>query len=128
MKSIVSHEHPVYKEMRKALGDQGRYNGAYYYSMEICERMIPKIRTDRPWITVNVKLPDLAQDGAIVLGHANAPATDAILERYLQAATEQGYRLVTVSELFAARCPKPPCGTPIGGVRADGTLYVGNQG
>jgi peptidoglycan/xylan/chitin deacetylase (PgdA/CDA1 family) len=68
------------------------------------------------------------RDGAIVLGHANAPATDAVLERYLQAATEQGYRLVTVSDLFAARCPKPPCGTPIGGVRADGTLYAGNQG
>lgn len=68
------------------------------------------------------------RDGAIVLGHADAPATDAVLERYLQAATEQGYRLVTVSELFAARCPKPPCGTPIGGVRPDGTLYAGDQG
>lgn len=69
MGSIINHEHPKYVEVRNLLGAQGRYNGAYYYSIEICERMIPLIETDRQWVTVNIKDPDLVEDGAIVFVH-----------------------------------------------------------
>ena len=55
--------------MRDNLGPNGRYNGAYYYSIEICERMIPLIRTNRQWVTVNIQDPELVQDGAIVFVH-----------------------------------------------------------
>ena len=46
-----------------------RYNGAYYYSIEICERLIPNISTSRNWVTVNV--PGCAADDSIVFIHNN---------------------------------------------------------
>lgn len=30
-----------------------RYNGAYYYSVEIVRNIIPNVKTDRNWVTVN---------------------------------------------------------------------------
>lgn len=46
-----------------------RYNGAYYYSLEICRRIIPAVKTERPWVTINV--PGQAVDRAIVFIHNN---------------------------------------------------------
>lgn len=46
-----------------------KYNGAYYYSIEICDRMIPNIKTDYNWITVNVQ--GVGCDHAIVFIHNN---------------------------------------------------------
>ena len=47
----------------------GRYNGAYYYSQEIVANIIPNVRTDRNWITINT--PGLAMDHSIVFVHNN---------------------------------------------------------
>lgn len=47
----------------------GRYNGAYYYSKEIGEFIIPSIRTDRNWVTINI--PPFAADHSIVFIHNN---------------------------------------------------------
>jgi hypothetical protein len=44
-------------------------NGAYWYSKEFVERMIPKLKTDRPFVTINVNKQCL--DNAIVLIHSN---------------------------------------------------------
>lgn len=44
-------------------------NGAYYYSKEICENIIPRVKTDRSWITVNSE--HKCTDHAIVWIHNN---------------------------------------------------------
>ena len=45
------------------------YNGAYYYSREIVKNIIPKVKTDRNWITVNVEGAGCSH--AIVFIHNN---------------------------------------------------------
>lgn len=66
---IYNHTHPIYRHTRSMLGAHSRYNGAYYYSVEICERMIPNIVTDYNWMTVNV--PGAGCDHMIVFIHNN---------------------------------------------------------
>lgn len=65
---IISHEHPQYITNRGKIG-KGRFNGAYYYSVEICRYIIPFVVTDRNWITINV--PGIGADHAIVFIHNN---------------------------------------------------------
>lgn len=65
---IIDHSHPMYRAKWKAAG-KDRYNGAYYYSREIVENIIPRVETDRSWITVNVR--DLACSHSIVFVHNN---------------------------------------------------------
>ena len=52
---------------------ENRYSGAFYYSREITEIMIPLVETDRPWVTVNI--PHLCWDHAIVFIHNNLDAS-----------------------------------------------------
>lgn len=47
----------------------GRYNGAYYYSQEICRNIIPYVQTDRNWVTINI--PGTAKSHSIVFIHNN---------------------------------------------------------
>ena len=68
MQRVISHNHPRYRKRLEEIGD-GRYNGAFYYSQEICRFMIPTIKTDRNWITVNI--PGVGTDHAIVFVHNN---------------------------------------------------------
>lgn len=68
MAIIVNHEHPRYKSMSAPLGNT-RLNGAYFYSKEITNNIIPLIDTDRDWVLVNV--PFYAADRAIVFIHNN---------------------------------------------------------
>lgn len=75
MNKIFSHLDRAYIEERNALG-YGKYNGAYYYSKEIVNNIIPKVKTDRPWVTINV--PGYCYDHAIVFMHRNV----GIDERY----------------------------------------------
>lgn len=48
---------------------QNKYNGAFYYSKEIVANIIPRVKTDRSWVTVNVQ--GLAANHAIVFIHNN---------------------------------------------------------
>lgn len=64
---IISHEDKDYAARRWAIS-VNRYNGAYYYSREICGIMIPLVQTDRSWVTVNTRR---AVDHAIVFIHNN---------------------------------------------------------
>lgn len=61
---IISHDHPLY-----AGRDGPHQNGAYWYSKEIVENIIPEIRTDRSWVTINV--PGVAANHSIVFIHNN---------------------------------------------------------
>lgn len=50
---IISHESSDYINLWSNAG-MGRYNGAYYYSKEIVENIIPNVNTDRNWVTIMV--------------------------------------------------------------------------
>ena len=65
---IIDHTHPLYRQTYAMLG-ANRYNGAYYYSKEICERIIPNVVTDYNWMTINV--PGAGCDHMIVFVHNN---------------------------------------------------------
>ena len=65
---IINHEHRRYIAKHNQIG-KGRYNGAYYYSREICRYIIPFIRTTRNWITINI--PNVGEDHSIVFIHNN---------------------------------------------------------
>lgn len=65
---IINHLNSRYRMIRELSGNN-KYNGAYYYSKEICDRIIPNIETDYNWITVNVE--GYAEDHSIVFIHNN---------------------------------------------------------
>lgn len=67
MAQIVNHNSWSYR--RNALRGAMLRNGAFFYSKEICENIIPRIKTDRPWITVNDYTT--CYDNAIVFVHNN---------------------------------------------------------
>lgn len=54
---------------RWKLSGENKYNGAYYYSKEIVKNIIPKIKTNRSWVTVNTY--PLCEDKSIVFIHDN---------------------------------------------------------
>ena len=49
---IFDHTNPAYR-IRWNRSGVNRWNGAYYYSREIVRNIIPNVRTDRNWVTVN---------------------------------------------------------------------------
>jgi hypothetical protein len=65
---IIDHTHPIYRRIR-AMSGANKHNGAYYYSKEICERIIPNVVTDYNWMTINV--PGTGCDHMIVFIHNN---------------------------------------------------------
>lgn len=67
---IIDHNHPGYVELRKKIG-KGKHNGCYYYSKEIVENIIPRIKTNRGWNTVGRDLDGMC-DGMIVFLHDNS--------------------------------------------------------
>lgn len=68
MSIIIDHTYKEYKERREKIGND-RYNGAYYYSKEIVENIIPYVKTDRNWITI--KAGELGADHSICFVHNN---------------------------------------------------------
>lgn len=65
---ILNHESKAYNR-KWAVAGNNRYNGAYYYSKEICNNIIPYIDTDRNWVTVNCK--GMCLNRSIVFIHNN---------------------------------------------------------
>lgn len=65
---IIDINHPAYQMKYRAMW-HGRFNGAYYYSKEIGKFIIPNIKTDRNWVTINI--PPFAADHSIVFIHNN---------------------------------------------------------
>lgn len=65
---IYDHTSKIYRAKWKLSGDD-RYNGAYYYSLEIVNNIIPLVETERSWVTINA--PSQCTDGAIVFIHNN---------------------------------------------------------
>lgn len=65
---LIDYRHPAYQMKYRAMWG-GKYNGAYYYSKELTELVIPKIKTDRNWVTVNIE--GFGADHSIVFIHNN---------------------------------------------------------
>lgn len=65
---IVNHDHRKYRATWEHIS-VNKWNGAFYYSKEICKNIIPRIETDRNWITINV--PGEGLDHSIVFIHNN---------------------------------------------------------
>ena len=65
---VIDHTHKRYNARWRRCG-KNRFNGAYYYSKEIVKNIIPRVRTDRNWVTVN--LPGVGCDHSIVFVHNN---------------------------------------------------------
>lgn len=68
---IIDHTHPLYVKKRRSMTSDGKYNGAYYYSREIVKNIIPRVKTDRNWITI--RLPEMKDhpDHGIIFIHNN---------------------------------------------------------
>lgn len=69
---IIDHTYPLYAKKRNNMPRKGdKYNGAYYYSKEIVKNIIPLVKTDRNWITVNIPSLEGDFDHSIVFIHNN---------------------------------------------------------
>lgn len=64
---INDHTNPNYLDRYNHLG-KNKYNGAYYYSLEIVKNIIPNVKTTRNWITINAYGND-GMDHSIVFMH-----------------------------------------------------------
>lgn len=68
---IIDHNSRGYQERWSKLGAD-RHNGAYYYSREIVENIIPLVKTDRNWVTVYPwKQPEQIPGHSIFFVHSN---------------------------------------------------------
>lgn len=77
---IIDHTHKAYR-LKWANAGKNKFNGAFYYSKEIVENIIPNVETDRNWITVNI--PGVGCDHAVVFIHNNKhPENYEWLKRY----------------------------------------------
>ena len=64
---IYDHTDRRYKLQQQSFSR--KHNGAYYYSKELVDNIIPYIKTDRDWVTVNAV--GMCSDRAIVFIHNN---------------------------------------------------------
>ena len=64
----IDHDNAKYRERWNVL-EKNKYNGAFYYSKEIVQNIIPNVDTDRNWIMINS--PGQGIDHAIVFVHNN---------------------------------------------------------
>lgn len=65
---IVDHNNEKYRRRWARSGDN-RWNGAFYYSNEIVANIIPNVKTDRNWVTINQR--GECFDHSIVFVHNN---------------------------------------------------------
>lgn len=77
---IIDHNNSVYRAKWNS-PNTSKWNGAFYYSKEIVKYIIPRVNTDRNWITVNVQ--GVGADHSIVFIHNNKnPQNYDWLKRY----------------------------------------------
>lgn len=65
---IIDHNNLMYLKQWQYARDH-RFNGAYYYSKEIVKNIIPLVKTDRNWVTINAG--GIAPHHSIVFVHDN---------------------------------------------------------
>lgn len=76
---IFNHDSYEYRNFARSNG--GKNNGAYWYSKEITDNIIPRVQTDRNWVTINVA--GRCFDHSVVFIHNNLnPSLYDWLKRY----------------------------------------------
>lgn len=65
---IIDHDYPPYREIWSGSG-QNKWNGAFFYSKEIVKNIIPNVKTDRNWLTINTR--GYCLNNSIVFIHNN---------------------------------------------------------
>lgn len=68
---LIDHTNPLYVKKRNSMTQDGKYNGAYYYSREIVKNIIPNVKTDRNWITIRLPEMTVHPDHSIIFIHNN---------------------------------------------------------
>lgn len=71
MGRVIDHNSPHYRRIWQGLTPSSRYNGAFYYSKEIVANIIPRVKTNRSWVTINTYWPEDVDDRSIVFIHNN---------------------------------------------------------
>lgn len=67
-KLVIDTRNPRYIAKRDALKG-GQFNGAYYYSKEIVENIIPNVETERPWDTLGMRSVGTFNDAIVFIHH-----------------------------------------------------------
>jgi len=71
----------VYSHTSKLYRRKSQKNGAYWYSYELVNNIIPAVKTSRPWVTI--KLDEFCVDHAIYFIHNNMePESYRFLKKY----------------------------------------------
>ena len=65
---IIDHNLQSYRDRWEGAG-QNKWNGAFFYSKEIVDNIIPRVKTNRNWVTINQ--PGACYDHAVVFIHNN---------------------------------------------------------
>ena len=65
---IINHQSPEYQKIIQKYNTDVALNGEYFYSEELCNNIIPYIKTDYNWVTINC---GVAMDHSIVFIHNN---------------------------------------------------------
>lgn len=65
---VIGTDNPKYIEKRKKLR-AGQFNGAYYYSEEIVNNIIPRVKTNRPWDTLGMRDVGTYDSGIVFIHH-----------------------------------------------------------
>lgn len=65
---IIDSHHPKFYYKHEAMKD-GKFNGGFYYAQEIEKNIIPRVKTGRNWVTLNVE--GECYDHSIIFIHSN---------------------------------------------------------
>ena len=68
---IIDHNHRYFKQKWLKLKNGDQYNGAYYYSQEIVDNIIPNVHTEKPWNWMTVTVAPIAKDRTVFFVHDN---------------------------------------------------------
>lgn len=77
---IISHEHPEYQKIRNKA--QHKNHGCWFYSNEIVDNIIPRVKTWRNWNTVGRDLPGMGDHFIVFLHDNSTPWNYAWLKKY----------------------------------------------
>lgn len=77
---IISHEHPEYQKIRNRA--QHKNHGCWFYSNEIVDNIIPRVKTWRSWNTVGRDLPGMGDHFIVFLHDNSTPWNYEWLKKY----------------------------------------------
>lgn len=129
---IISHDSPLYRLRWERAGDN-RHNGAYYYSKEICELMVPRVRTDRNWVTI-CSAGECLDHSVVFVHNNNNPGKYEWMSAYSDLVLVCGVPSTCAKVAHLGRAVYLPLSVDVGYVerfrapKTKGAAYVGRAG